>query len=387
MTAKRLLPSLLAGATALILGLTACTSGDRGETTVNAPAAAVEPSAPVTPEVTAAPEVPEEVEPEAEPEPEPSPEWIVATPADPRPFSEPEPIGEELSFGMQSPLVRELQIRLRHAKYLALYDATDRFGEQTRAAVVNFQRDNGLPTTGIVGQLTWDALLPQSHEPTDDELNNRDVGPWFTGPMHAGYIMEVQHRLAQLGIYHGDIHGGFDQATRDGIAEYRTSIGLPASEVMDERTWTNLRGRTRNPSYAELYDAPPVSTDTQELDPRCLTGKVVCISKDQLKMSLVIDGEVQFTRPARFAQPGYDSPYGDFRVWYMNNETVSVIFGERTPMPYAIFYHGDVAIHFSDNFADIGYEGGSHGCSQLDDYQVAKWLYEQMQVGDRVVVY
>ena len=71
----------------------------------------------------------------------------------------------------------------------------------------------------------------------------------------------------------------------------------------------------------------------------------------------------------------------------MNNETVSVIFGERTPMPYAIFYHGDVAIHFSDNFADIGYEGGSHGCSQLDDYQVAKWLYEQMQVGDRVVVY
>ena len=166
--------------------------------------------------------------------------------------------------------------------------------------MVNFQRDNGLPTTGIVGR-DLGRLAAPSHEPTDDELNNRDVGPWFTGPMHAGYIMEVQHRLAQLGIYHGDIHGGFDQATRDGIAEYRTSIGLPASEVMDERTWTNLRGRTRNPSYAELYDAPPVSTDTQELDPRCLIGKVVCISKDQLKMSLVIDGEV--SSPGRPGSP------------------------------------------------------------------------------------
>lgn len=56
-------------------------------------------------------------------------------------------------------------------------------------------------------------------------------------------------------------------------------------------------------------------------------------------------------------------------------------------MPYAIFYNGDVAIHFSDDFADNGYAGGSHGCSQLKDYQVAKWLYEQMQVGDRIVVY
>ena len=41
----------------------------------------------------------------------------------------------------------------------------------------------------------------------------------------------------------------------------------------------------------------------------------------------------------------------------------------------------------SQDFADKGYGGGSHGCSQLRDYQVAKWLYEQVKVGDRVVVY
>ena len=336
---------------------------------------------PTTPQTTAAPEEPVTAE-----EP-PTREWVVATPADSRPFSEPEPIPQELSFGMQSPLVRELQVRLRQAKYLAVIDVTDMFGEQTRAAVLNFQRDNGLPTTGLVGQMTWDALLPQSHEPTEAELTNTDVGPWFTGPMHPGFIMEVQHRLAQLGIYQGPVQGAFDQPTKDAIIAFRTSVGLTASDVMDERAWANLRGRTRNPSYAELFTAPPDSTETQDLDPRCLSGKVVCISKEQLKMSLVVDGQVQFTRPARFARPGYESPVGEFRVWYMNNETVSNIFGERTPMPYAIFYNGDVAIHFSDDFADNGYASGSHGCSQLNDYQVAKWLYEQMQVGDRIVVY
>lgn len=71
----------------------------------------------------------------------------------------------------------------------------------------------------------------------------------------------------------------------------------------------------------------------------------------------------------------------------MNKDTVSAIFGERTPMPYAIFYDGNVAIHFSDDFADNGYASGSHGCSQIRDYQAAKWLYEQVKVGDRVVVY
>lgn len=312
---------------------------------------------------------------------------VVATPADPRPFSQPEPIPHEMSFGSQSPLVRELQIRLRHARYLALYDATDKFGEQTRAAVVNFQRDNGLPTTGLVGQMTWDALLPKSHEPTAEELSNTDVGPWFTGPSHPGFIMEVQHRLRQLNIYTGAIDGQLSDATVAAIGGFRQSIGLPVSEVMDERTWTNLRGRTRNPSYGELFAAPPMSDTSQDLDPRCTTGKVVCISKDQLKMSLVVDGQILATREARFAMPGWESPIGDYRIWYMNNDTVSTIFGERTPMPYAIFYNRDVAIHFSDSFADVGYDGGSHGCSQSRDYQFMKWLYEQMKVGDRVVVY
>jgi len=299
----------------------------------------------------------------------------------------PAPLAQELRYRMRSPQVKELQVRLRHAKYLAVYDVEDRFGALTLSGVTKFQRDVGLRPTGVVDQRTWEALLERSNKPTEAELNNVDIGPWFTAPTQPGYVKELQHRLRQVGLYRGDVDGVFDEATRAAVAAWRTRIGLPASEVMDERTWAPLIARTRNPRYAELFDAPPTSTLAQELDPRCSTGRVVCISKQQRRMSLVVDGNVRFTREARFARPGWDSPLGEFRIWYKNADTVSKIFGERTPMPYAIFYQGNVAIHYSQDFADKGYDSGSHGCSQLRDYQVAKWLYEQVKVGDRVVVY
>lgn len=297
------------------------------------------------------------------------------------------PLVQELRHRMQSPLVRELQVRLRHAKYLAVYDVGDSFGALTREAVRRFQRDHGLRDAGVVDQRTWEVLRTRSRQPSEAELNNTDVGPWFTAPTQHGYVRELQHRLRQVGVYAGAVNGAFDAATGQAVAAWRTRIGLPASEVMDERTWAQLIRRTRNPRYNELFDAPPASTLTQELDPRCAAGRVVCISRQQRKMSLVVDGKARFTREARFAMPGWESAEGEFRIWHMNSDTVSKIFGERTPMPYAIFYDGNVAIHYSQDFADKGYEGGSHGCSQLRDYQVAKWLYEQVRVGDRVVVY
>ncbi len=297
------------------------------------------------------------------------------------------PLAQELRFKMQSPQVRELQVRLRQAKYLAVLDVEDRFGMLTREAVRKLQKDSGLPATGVVDRATWAALAARSRPPTPAELNNTDIGPWFVAPAEPGFMRELQHRLKQAGLYQGALDGAFDDATRQAIAAWRTRIGLPASEVMDERAWTPLIRRTRLPRYAELFDAPPQSSLTQELHASCATGRVVCISKQQKKMSYVEDGRVRFTREARFAMPGWDSPEGEFRIWYMNHETVSKIFGERTPMPYAMFYQGNVAIHFSQDFADKGYGGGSHGCSQLRDYQVAKWLYEQVKVGDRVVVY
>ena len=295
-----------------------------------------------------------------------------------------------MSAGMVGEDVRELQIRLRHAGMIPLFDATDNFGGQTTAAVVAFQKANGLPQTGVVDQTTWDALRAQSYDPTDAEIKNIDVGPWYVGPANEGYIMDLQHRFTQLGRYTQPIDGIYDKDVKDAISKYRESVSLPAAEIMDERTYLKLIAETRTPSYSELYDAPPVANDTgeiQQLDPRCMTGRVVCVSMDQKLVSLVINGEPVTTRATRFGMPGYETRRGDFRILMKMWDEVSHIFGTRYPMPYSTYYDAGFSLHFSDNFADVGYESGSHGCVNIRDYSYQKWFFEQVHEGDRVVIY
>jgi len=70
-------------------------------------------------------------------------------------------------------------------------------------------------------------------------------------------------------------------------------------------------------------------------------------------------------------------PGGDFRIWYKTRPIFEDL-GERRRALRDLL-RGNVAVHFSQDFAEKGYESGSHGCSQLRDYQVAKWLYEQVK--------
>lgn len=298
-----------------------------------------------------------------------------------------DPLEQTLHSGMTSQQVRDLQVRLRDADYLALYDVVSNYGPKTKAAVTQFQTEHDLEGTGVVDEKTWDALLRNTSRPTEAELTNRDVGPWFISPKQTVYIKEVQHRLMQLGLYDATIDGEYDAATKQAIRAYRDQADLPAGDVMDERTWTQLVDVTYNPSYEQLFDKPPQNTLTQDLDPRCKTGKVICISKEQQRFSWVVDGDIKLTRKAQFARPGYTSPEGEFKVWYANWNTVSTLFGRRIPMPYSLFYHDNVAVHFSGDFARDGYTQGSHGCTEMADYRAAKWLYEQAGVGTRVIVY
>jgi lipoprotein-anchoring transpeptidase ErfK/SrfK len=56
-------------------------------------------------------------------------------------------------------------------------------------------------------------------------------------------------------------------------------------------------------------------------------------------------------------------------------------------MPFAMFFSGGQAVHYSSDFAARGYAGASHGCVNVRDYDAVAGLYDQVQVGDEVVVY
>lgn len=64
--------------------------------------------------------------------------------------------------GSKGPAVTELQTDLMQLGYpLPKYGADSDFGKETQAALIQFQKDNGLTPDGICGPLTWAAITNQ----------------------------------------------------------------------------------------------------------------------------------------------------------------------------------------------------------------------------------
>lgn len=123
-----------------------------------------------------------------------------------------------------------------------------------------------------------------------------------------------------------------------------------------------------------------------KLDRRCLTGRVLCSSKSAGKLWWVIDGEIKATMDARFGWPSTPTREGVFKVFRKSRHHVSSIFG--VPMPWAMFFSGGQAIHYSEGFAsDPTGAGGSAGCINIRDAATLDWVYHQVRIGDKVVVY
>lgn len=100
---------------------------------------------------------------------------------------------ETIKKGSKGGLVRELQESLLNLGYqLPKYGADGSFGNETKAAVEQFQSDHGLTVDGICGPATWSALdqkptvkLVTVHVPNlpryqAEALVQRYVGAWMT---------------------------------------------------------------------------------------------------------------------------------------------------------------------------------------------------------------
>jgi lipoprotein-anchoring transpeptidase ErfK/SrfK len=99
----------------------------------------------------------------------------------------------------------------------------------------------------------------------------------------------------------------------------------------------------------------------------------------------VIDGQVKMTFDARFGSELTPTREGMFSVYWKSEDHVSSLYD--TPMPYAMFFDGGQAVHYSPDFAANGYDGSSHGCVNIRDLQGIATLFGQVRVGDKVYVY
>ena len=76
---------------------------------------------------------------------------------------------------------------------------------------------------------------------------------------------------------------------------------------------------------------------------------------------------------------------GTFSVFSKSRDHVSTLYD--TSMPFAMFFSGGQAVHYSPDFAANGYSGASHGCVNVRDYDAVAGLFDQVREGDDVIVY
>ena len=312
------------------------------------------------------------------------------TPTTPTPTPTPTPTVEALlEPGDSGDQVRELQSRLKQLQWYEPKISGD-YDETTREAVSGFQGKRGFEVTGVLDQATWDKLVSMTRQPTDDELHNRIVpGPTIIGPGSSGdQVRELQARLKQIGWFTGDVTPDYGSATTTAVSGFQTKRGIPSTGEVDQRTWDKLVAMTRKPTDDELHNRVPTAapgSGAAGLDSRCLTGRVMCIDKSSRSLRWVVDGQVRMTVDVRFGSEFTPTREGAFNVYFKSRDHHSSLYD--TPMPYAMFFSGGQAVHYSADFAANGYNGASHGCVNVRDKCAVASLFDSVRVGDRVVVY
>lgn len=202
-------------------------------------------------------------------------------------------------------------------------------------------------------------------------------------------VRDLEARLAQIGWFSGLIGADYDARTTAAVRGFQAKRDIAVTGFVDQRTLNRLAAMTRKPTHEEMHNIAPKSTShtNAPLDPRCLTGRAMCVDKSSRTLRWVVDGKVLKTVDVRFGSTINNTPTreGSFRVGWKSPDHVSKLYD--SPMPFAMFFSGGQAVHYSSDFAARGYNGASHGCVNVRDYEGIKWLYGQVAVGDKVIVY
>ncbi|MEW1997155.1 L,D-transpeptidase family protein [Streptomyces coelicoflavus] len=196
-------------------------------------------------------------------------------------------------------------------------------------------------------------------------------------------VRELQARLRQVEWLVDGPTGTYDDLTERAVSGFQGKRGLPRTGRTDTVTWQRLLGMSHEPGKWDLYlmGGQPAAAP----DPRCTTGRVLCVSKSSRTLRWMIDGRTVSTMSVRFGSQHTPTREGVFQVYWKSRHHVSTLYDSA--MPYAMFFSGGQAVHYSSDFAARGYAGASHGCVNVRDEAAIADLYAQVRNGDKVVVY
>ena len=140
-----------------------------------------------------------------------------------------------LRYGSRGDAVKILQEKL-NAKGYSSGNVDGIFGTKTRAAVISFQKANGLGVDGIVGKLTWAKLY--------DAAPVSVVAPAAQPMLRSGSRGEAVRKLQELlnarGYDCGAVDGIFGVKTRAAVIAFQKANGLSADGIVGPLTWGKL---------------------------------------------------------------------------------------------------------------------------------------------------
>ncbi|MFE1175080.1 peptidoglycan-binding protein [Streptomyces sp. NPDC058773] len=229
---------------------------------------------------------------------------------------------------------------------------------------------------------------PARHATGPHPARTAHTGPKAPRPLMAvgsrgAQVRELQARLAQLGLFDRAPTGSYASVTAAAVRAFQKRQGLPRTGTVQPATWWALRSRTRPPSRAELR--PPTTRPAGVLDRRCMTGTVICISKRSNTLTWVVNGRIAAAMDVRFGSQYTPTREGTFHITFKSRRHISTLY--HTAMPYAMFFSGGQAVHYSADFAAHGYRGASHGCVNVRERRKIATLFAAVRPGTKVVVH
>ena len=160
---------------------------------------------------------------------------------------------EELSLGDTGVYVRVAQYYLaviaQNLDTVPEIDIDGIFGPRTEAAVKAFQRDYGLPETGVIDERTWNDMYNVYRgivESTPEYYTGVPVAPYpgfvLSIGMRGNEVRLLQEYLAKLSEVYPEIpqvavDGVFGPATRSAVMAAQQLFGLPVTGIVFALTW------------------------------------------------------------------------------------------------------------------------------------------------------
>ena len=135
-------------------------------------------------------------------------------------------ITRDLTLNDEGDDVSALQTALTDLCYYS-GDVTGRYGEATKTAVEDFQRDFALAVTGVADKATQEAIYAAEYRPLRLGCVGEDV-------------RQAQIRLMALGYYTGTVDGNYGTGTMAAVASFQLRNNLSADGVAGKRTYKKL---------------------------------------------------------------------------------------------------------------------------------------------------